>query len=112
MTLLSLKLSTSPNKATREDVAVAYLTAWEWKCKGITVYRAGSRDKEVLTSGIKEKIELKSEVTTTLKKHREPVLHSKTIQISTGRGKVYVTIAFDSNGKPFEVFTNHGKAGR
>ena len=40
-----------PNSATIEDVENAYMLAWREKCKGITVYRAGSREKEVLTTG-------------------------------------------------------------
>ena len=41
------------NSATHQDVKDAYSLAWETGCKGITVYRAGSRDKEVLVKGTK-----------------------------------------------------------
>jgi len=42
-----------PNDATVQDVWDTYMLAWKTECKGITVYRAGSREKEILVKGIK-----------------------------------------------------------
>ena len=42
------------NSATKQDVEDAYMLAWKRDCKGITVYRAGSREKEVLVKGVEE----------------------------------------------------------
>ena len=39
------------NSATIQDVEDSYKLAWRTGCKGITVYRAGSREKEVLVKG-------------------------------------------------------------
>jgi ribonucleoside-diphosphate reductase alpha chain len=40
-----------PKKASIGDVKRAYMLAWKNKCKGITVYRYGSREKQVLYLG-------------------------------------------------------------
>ena len=109
------------NSASDDDVRSAYLLAWELSCKGITVYRAGSRDAEVLTAG-KEKdsseennvestdnTNLKSEMLT--ERQRPKVLSGVTERVRTAHGNLFVTINYNEEGKPFEVFASLGKAG-
>ncbi len=40
-----------PNSATREDISLAYRLARDLHCKGITIYRDGSKDQQVLYTG-------------------------------------------------------------
>ena len=108
------------NSATREDVRTAYLMAWELGCKGITVYRSGSREAEVLTSGATASAALEAAGMST---GAEPVtsvlpvpmarpaqVQGVTDRIRTGHGNMYVTIN-SMDGQPFEVFSNLGKSG-
>ena len=107
-----------PNEATDEDVRSAYMLAWELGCKGITVYRSGSREAEVLTAG-KENEEQDTETETnghaspTLveRSPRPRVMQGLTENVRTGQGKLYVTVNFDEERRPFEVFCALGKAG-
>lgn len=45
-----------PNKSTIKDVREIYLEAWKLKCKGITVYRYGSKAEQVLYYGTKKSL--------------------------------------------------------
>ncbi|MFL2665033.1 MAG: vitamin B12-dependent ribonucleotide reductase [Dehalococcoidia bacterium] len=106
-----------PNEATVEDVEDAYLLAWETKCKGITVYRAGSREKEVLTTGTKETSNESNESSSQdlngyiAEADRPAILNGVTRRVRTGRGNLFVTVNMAENNRPFEIFATHGKAG-
>jgi ribonucleoside-diphosphate reductase alpha chain len=43
-----------PRDATKEEVKEAYLMAYQERCKGITIYRSGSKGDQVLTCGTKQ----------------------------------------------------------
>ncbi|MEM4690048.1 MAG: vitamin B12-dependent ribonucleotide reductase [Archaeoglobaceae archaeon] len=101
-----------PNSATRSDVERAFLLAYELKCKGITVYRDGSREEQVL---MLKKAEKEKEKVRRPSKFIEPrprprVTEGRTIETKTGCGSLYVTINEDSEGIA-EVFVQLGKSG-
>lgn len=101
------------NGATVQDVARVYELAYQMDCKGVTIYRDGSRDQQVLSVGKKEekttpgKIEKEKPAT---KRERPKTLKGWTYQMQTGCGPLYVTVNEDSTGL-FELFTTMGKAG-
>ncbi len=97
-----------PSETTVEEVANIYLEAWKQGCKGITVYREGSREGILIT----EKNEAKKETKAQVEYERPVVLTGKTIVYNlVDIGKVYITVNFDEKGKPVEVFVNVGKSG-
>jgi ribonucleoside-diphosphate reductase alpha chain len=116
-----------PADATPEDVAQAYMLAWDLGCKGLTVYVTGSREKVTLethaTRQAKEKKEAsveapsakETEAQLTLwresKKPRATILQGETTRISTPLGRTYVTVNRNGDDQPFEVFIQTSKAG-
>jgi ribonucleoside-diphosphate reductase alpha chain len=95
-----------PNKASVSDVRKAYELAYSLGCKGVTVYRDGSRPMQVLsTKSTGSAVEPTGRI-----KDRPETLHGITDKIKTGFGNLYVTINAHQ-GKPFEVFAQIGKSG-
>jgi ribonucleoside-diphosphate reductase alpha chain len=90
--------------ATREDVRAAYLLAYHSGCKGLTIYRDGSRDQQVLN------IQRKPEAMQVAPRPRPERTYGVTQRMGTGCGKLYVTINSDDMGI-CEVFAQMGKAG-
>lgn len=98
-----------PSEATRDDVADAIMLAWKSKIKGMTLYRSGSRAKEVLV-----RKEPKSIVATGVVSPRErpTVTNGSTMRVSVGDncGSMFVTLNFDDAG-PCESFVALGRGG-
>ncbi|MBU1199412.1 MAG: vitamin B12-dependent ribonucleotide reductase [Nanoarchaeota archaeon] len=100
------------NKATEADIKNVYEMAFKTGCKGVTVYRDGSRDEQVLNIMKKEKeVEQPPKRAAAVKKKRPVVTVGATRKIKTGCGNLYVTINQDESGELFEVFNQIGKAG-
>lgn len=103
--------------ATRDDVRQAYMLAWKLGLKGITIYRDGSRDSQVLNIGKTEapKAEPQPEVKPVpqiapMPRPRPDMTMGITEKVKIGCGNLYVTVNYDEQGI-CEVFTNLGRAG-
>ena len=111
------------NEATVQDVRDAYWLAYESGCKGITIYRDGSRQKQILevkkegsyydqlagkklAGGDLALVGMPVEM-----KPRPDVLAGHTYKVATPIGTAFISINEDDSGDIFEVFVNLGRAG-
>ncbi|WP_284640823.1 adenosylcobalamin-dependent ribonucleoside-diphosphate reductase [Paenibacillus silviterrae] len=123
------KTANCPADFTVEETKRLYELAFDLGCKGVTIYRDGSRDVQVLSTEKKEEEKEKAQEAkdTSLPtaaevlpvtervidkeyKRRPQVLRGATYKINTPFGMAYITIN-DMNGSPSEIFLNVGKAG-
>ncbi|HEX2937524.1 MAG TPA: TSCPD domain-containing protein, partial [Ruminiclostridium sp.] len=95
------------NSATRDDVREVYMLAYKLGCKGVTIYRDGSRDAQVLNIG---KVNTGEEQKANQPRPRPDVTTGFTEKVHIGCGNLYITVNYDENGI-CEVFTNTGRAG-
>lgn len=94
--------------ATVDDIKNAYLEAWNSDCKGITVFRDGCKDVQVLNLGIKKDTPVVAEEPL---RNRPYMVRGSTYRMNTPVGTAFITINEDESGEPLEVFINVGKAG-
>ncbi|MEA2038362.1 MAG: vitamin B12-dependent ribonucleotide reductase [Thermodesulfobacteriota bacterium] len=95
--------------ATVDDVRKVYDLAYELGCKGVTIYRDGSKGQQVLSFADADKVSAESRFMTAMKERPE-TLEGFTTKMVTGLGTLYVTVT-EYEGRPFEVFATIGKSG-
>lgn len=107
--------------ATREDVKAVFELAYRTYCKGVTIYRDGSRDMQVLNIGevkgkeggnaVDKPEEARVDIHTSIEPRPRPdITTGFTEKVKIGCGNLYITVNYDENGI-CEVFTNTGRAG-
>jgi len=98
-----------PKSATIEDVKKVYDLAYELNCKGVTIYRDGSKAEQVLSfSGASQAT---ADAFIKIVNKRPETLEGFTTKAVTGLGNLYITVT-EYKGKPFEVFATIGKSGK
>ena len=88
-----------PSDVTEDLVADVYKTAWEFGCKGVTVYRDGSRSGVLVSASEGEKKEAVIK-----KKERPQSLEAEVIRFKNG-AEQWIALVGLLNGQPYEIFT-------
>ncbi|HZX12194.1 MAG TPA: adenosylcobalamin-dependent ribonucleoside-diphosphate reductase [Candidatus Nanoarchaeia archaeon] len=98
------------NEATAEEVREVYMLAYEKGCKGVTIYRDGSKSEQVLNLSEKKKEEKQVAMEQIRVRKRNAMEQSDYYEIMTGYGPLHVHINYDEVG-PTKMFVNLSPAG-
>jgi ribonucleoside-diphosphate reductase alpha chain len=91
-----------PNTATEELVGELYMKAWEVGCKGVTVYRDGSRSGVLISND--EKTEDTQNILTVFPRKRPQILEAEVVRFQNNKEK-WIAFVGLIDEKPYEIFT-------
>ncbi len=91
-----------PQDVPEELVGKLYMEAWEAGCKGVTVYRDGSRSGVLISN--EEKKEEKEEEHSTFPTKRPQTLKADVVKFQNNKEK-WVAFIGVIDGRPYEIFT-------
>ena len=92
-----------PAETTEELVSQIYLTAWECGCKGMTIYRDGSRTGVLVSNKKEEKKNAENDIIETHSPIRPKTLECDVVRFQNNYEK-WIAFVGKINNKPYEIF--------
>lgn len=92
-----------PAETTEELVSQIYLTAWECGCKGMTIYRDGSRTGVLVSNKKEEKKNAENDIIETHSPVRPKTLECDVVRFQNNYEK-WIAFVGKINNKPYEIF--------